>query len=658
MLGDNRRLAASLVGGIGWLVFAVHALVAREWAFGLFNDWVYDGLLIFAFVACAVRAAGVTEERAAWAALALGVGSWTAGDVYYSVAFASGSDVPFPSWADVGYLGFYPCVFVALFLLMRSRVTRLSRSVWVDALIAGFGAAALAASVLVDVVLKATDGTMAAVATNLAYPVGDCLLAAMVVGVFVVTNLRPGRAWSLLGAGLIVACAADSIYLVETATGSYREGTISDALWPGGLLLLAAAGWQPRTSRAGRSTSQALVVPGAFAVIAIALGVYDHVVGVNGVAAFATSGTLVWLLVRAGLAIHENRALLERSQRESETDALTGLGNRRRLTEELEDICGRVRGRDRGDWLLAIFDLDGFKGYNDRFGHPAGDALLCRLAEKLDRVTREAGGEPFRMGGDEFCVLLPAPDDAEATVARCNHALGEQGEGFAVTASVGTVIVPREATTPADALKVADQRLYANKTSSRLSALRQSTDVLVRVLVERQIELGYHVAHVAELAERTALALGLSPQQVNDTRLAAELHDIGKAAIPDAILNKPAPLSAVEWEFMRRHTIVGERIVAAAPALAEVGRIVRSSHERVDGSGYPDGLAGDEIPLPARIVAVSDAYDAMISDRPYAPAKAPRLAVEELRRCAGTHFDPAVVEAFADVLATVGAEAA
>jgi HD-GYP domain-containing protein (c-di-GMP phosphodiesterase class II) len=181
--------------------------------------------------------------------------------------------------------------------------------------------------------------------------------------------------------------------------------------------------------------------------------------------------------------------------------------------------------------------------------------------------------------------------------------------------------------------------------------------VLLRTLRERQPDLHDHLRGVAELALDVGHELGMATEQLDELSRAAELHDIGKVAIPDAILSKPGPLDAGEWAFMRRHTVIGERILGAAPALRPVARLVRASHERWDGDGYPDGLRNVEIPLGARIVAVCDAYHAMTSERPYRDAVTPAEALAELRECAGTQFDPDVVEAFGRLLEQPGAAA-
>ena len=175
--------------------------------------------------------------------------------------------------------------------------------------------------------------------------------------------------------------------------------------------------------------------------------------------------------------------------------------------------------------------------------------------------------------------------------------------------------------------------------------------MLLSAVTERNPDLAGHLSVVGELAERTARHLGLTREEVDTVRQAAELHDVGKVAIPEDILAKPGPLSEAEWTFVRGHTLAGERILASAPALSNVARLVRSSHERWDGGGYPDALGGEAIPLGARIVAVADAFDAMTSDRPYRAAVSHAEALAELRRCAGTQFDPAVVDAFCAVSA-------
>ncbi len=182
--------------------------------------------------------------------------------------------------------------------------------------------------------------------------------------------------------------------------------------------------------------------------------------------------------------------------------------------------------------------------------------------------------------------------------------------------------------------------MYAHKNSGRATAQRQSTDVLLRALAERHPALEGHIGGVAQLAEAVGRHLGLEGEALDHVRVAAELHDVGKVAIPDAILNKPGPLDDDEWAFMRRHTLIGERIVAAAPALGAVARLVRASHERWDGHGYPDAVAGEDIPLGARIVAVCDAYDAIVADRPYRRGRSAAAAMDELQRCVGLAVRP------------------
>jgi PAS domain S-box-containing protein/diguanylate cyclase (GGDEF)-like protein len=326
-------------------------------------------------------------------------------------------------------------------------------------------------------------------------------------------------------------------------------------------------------------------------------------------------------------------------------DALTGLANRRKLYVDVEQALESGAGRA---FAIGIFDLDGFKAYNDVFGHPAGDTLLSRLGRRLaDAVGDE--GRAYRMGGDEFCVFTWV-DDPDALMEAARVALCDQGDGFSIRCSCGFAVLPSEATTLDRAIQLADERLYSDKRANKVSDSLQVRDALVQLIAEQRKGLGATSINVADLAAATAERLGLSDDDVACTRIAAQLHDIGKTAVPEAILSKPGPLDSEEWDFMRRHTLIGERIVAAAPALARIAPIVRASHERPDGNGYPDGLVTDAIPIGARIVAVVDAFSAMVSTRPYKPALTIDHALSELRRCAGTQFDPSVVDAFARVV--------
>jgi len=342
----------------------------------------------------------------------------------------------------------------------------------------------------------------------------------------------------------------------------------------------------------------------------------------------------------------ENGRLLDASRVEALTDALTGLPNRRALVADLEARLARPGSIE--DSVLALFDLNGFKDYNDTFGHPAGDALLTRLGSRLAQTVAEYG-TAYRMGGDEFCVLgSVGADGGPALAAEAAAALEETGEAFTINCCYGVVSLPGEADTPEDALRIADDRMYELKVD-RASASRQSTDVLLAAMAARSSDLDQHLGNVAALAAGTAGVLGLAEHEIKRVVIAAKLHDVGKLAIPDSILNSSEALADDEWQFMRQHTLIGEHILKAAPALSSAAPLVRASHERYDGTGYPDRLAGPAIPLAAQIIAVCDAYDAMTSVRPYSPAISHTDAMIELRRCAGSQFDPKVVDAFCTV---------
>src|SRR6266540_392702 len=311
-------------------------------------------------------------------------------------------------------------------------------------------------------------------------------------------------------------------------------------------------------------------------------------------------GVLLVVLPLAGFLMflaHDRRVRIDRAvafdhayrgaREEALHDDLTGLANRRKLLFDLERALAQSDASR--EHVLIIYDLNGFKHYNDTFGHLAGDALLQRLGGKLAGAV-----EP-----------------------------------------------------PGSSYRLADHRLYAQKHALKRGG-GQPHEVVLEALCEWDPDLRAHVHDVTAHSEAVGRRLGLEAEELEELVIAAQLHDIGKIAIPDSVLQKPGPLDEEEWKLTRQHTVIAQRILSASPSLQGVGRVVRATHERWDGKGYIDGLAGDAIPLAARIIAVCDAFAAMTSDRPYGEAVSLAEALAELRRGAGTQFDPLVVGVFCE----------
>jgi two-component system, cell cycle response regulator len=607
---------------------------------------LYHATMVGATIVCATRGLASRQERAPWLLLATAMGLWTAGDLYYTFAFRHAETVPFPSFADALYLAFYPVAYVGLGLLLLRRVEKFHGSLWLDGLIGGLVVCAIGAAVVFDAVVATTGGSWRVVATNLAYPLFDLLQLGLLVGVIALAGWRLDRTWLLVAGGFVAFTIADTMYLYETAVGTYTEGQLTDLGWIGASVFLACAAWSPgnKIPEVRRESWQVLALPTIFATIALGLLVYDHFARLNLLALCLAAASLAAVIVRAVLTFREKLDLLGRSREEALTDSLTGLANRRRFMLDIERELGAADVRH--PLVLVLFDLDGFKNYNDTFGHPAGDALLVRLSADL-AASVGAPARAYRMGGDEFCVLASAAHVGPGRlISEAAQALSAEGEGFSISCSYGSVLLPEEAARVSDALRIADGRMYVHKNRHRPTASRQSMDVLLRVLHERESHRGLSLAGVADLVEAVGRRLRVPAEQLETLRHAAEVHDIGKIAIPEQILAKPGALTDEEWAFVRRHPLIGERILAAAPALGQVARLVRSTHERWDGTGYPDKLKGQEIPLGARIIAVCEAFDAMISERPHTAVLTVEEALRELLRCSGTQFDPEVVEAF------------
>ncbi|MEA2135854.1 MAG: hypothetical protein QOC68_3763 [Solirubrobacteraceae bacterium] len=633
------------------------ALVAAIWAHALtgfggagtadfFGRWMHDGVILAAAVGCLVSAIPRSSDRLAWGALSAGLFASLTGDIIYSLA-PDLDAVPVPSASEPFWLAIYPCLYVAMIALIRSRIGRTLWATRLDGLAGGLAIASVLACVTVS---EAVEGSAGApfweAATNLAYPVCDLMLLGSIVSAVGLAGWRIDRLWGTLGAAIVALETADLIYM--TGFGGVPGGVVADAFVATGIVGLAWATSLAPAARATRpvTTDRGLFVPvgfGALALGVLALGVPLHV---NAVALGLAVAALGLVLARTALALGENHALLRASRVEAATDPLTGLSNRRRLEIDLAGVLQADTPH-----ALLLLDLNGFKTYNDSYGHGAGDILLHQLGAALATAV-DGHGAAYRIGGDEFCVLAPLLTDLEEFSAYCAAALATRGDGFSITAAHGAVLLPAEGRDASTVLALADARMYGQKNAGRPPAALQSADVLMAVVAERAPALASHVNAVCELACEVAAALDLTGAELEALRHAAALHDIGKMAIPESILEKRGALSDTEWALIRRHTIIGERILAAAPALESSARLVRSSHERVDGTGYPDGLAAADIPLGSRIILVADAFDAMLSERSYGTTLSEADALTELRRCAGTQFDPTVVAAFERVMAT------
>ena len=375
-------------------------------------------------------------------------------------------------------------------------------------------------------------------------------------------------------------------------------------------------------------------------------------------AVWAATACLLAVVVRLGGTFRDNGRMLRASRHEAATDALTGLGNRRALIAELER---RLAEDEIKPAVLALFDLDGFKAYNDAFGHPAGDLLLKRLGARLAEVGEP--GEAFRMGGDEFCVLFPAGGAADL-VGRARQALSESGEGFTVTASAGTVALPGEARTVSDALAIADRRMYAHKRGGRMSASNQSKDVLLRAVHERSPNLGVHGGEVAELAERTAERLGLDVDRSARSARAPSCTTSASSPSPTRSSTSPArwtrtsgrscaatrSSASASWPPRRRWLDVAQAR-ALEPRALRRQRLPRRARRRVD----PARLARDRglrrlgrddhrPPLPPRDVARRRARRARAlrrrAVRPRGGRGVPRRARPAAAPLAGAAPDP------------------
>jgi len=387
------------------------------------------------------------------------------------------------------------------------------------------------------------------------------------------------------------------------------------------------------------------------------MSVADRQVGLIAVTTPPRPGSeqheLLLHLVGLGALAMDKALLYDRSLEQARHDSLTGLLGHRVFHELLGEQFDAAK-----PFSVVLFDIDDFKQINDLHGHQAGDDVLRLVADALRKGTR-TGDNVFRVGGEEFYAVLSGVEHQHAVRLAERLRRGIASAGLAlrhpVTVSAGVASFPLHATDRDELLGAADAALYASKRGgkNRMSVAGEShlraaetseRSVRLELLLQKDADTVTHSLHAANLAVQIARVLGLDDARIGTLRTAAKLHDIGKIAIPEAILNKPGPLTEEEYRIVQTHPIVGAELLSAW-GLQEPARFVREHHERVDGRGYPDGLTAADTALESRIVGVADAYTAMTLDRPYRAALSRQQALAELVRHSGSQFDPDVVDA-------------
>jgi diguanylate cyclase (GGDEF)-like protein/putative nucleotidyltransferase with HDIG domain len=376
-------------------------------------------------------------------------------------------------------------------------------------------------------------------------------------------------------------------------------------------------------------------------------------------------------LMESHLRLQEYTSRLERmvqaERQQASTDALTGLLNHRGALQTLHASFEAAKS-ENAPCSLLMGDIDGFKLFNDTYGHVMGDDVLKLAADVARKSAEPVEGIACRYGGDEFLVILPGLDRASATsiAQEITERLGraefrsDKNSLVPVSMSLGVASFPEDGDSPAKIVAAADAAMYAAKRKvegSRQSAVASTRDTtfgvldsLVQAIDAKDSYTKVHCDIVAEYAVKLAVRLNLPEESQRALRIAGLLHDIGKLAVPDDILKKPAPLNEEEYEIMQRHVTIGEVLIREVPQLKEVIQAVACHHERFDGTGYPRGLAGEQIPLIGRIIAIADSYSAMCLDRPYRKGMSHDRVLAELVGGAGIQFDPELIETFVQML--------
>jgi diguanylate cyclase (GGDEF)-like protein len=385
-----------------------------------------------------------------------------------------------------------------------------------------------------------------------------------------------------------------------------------------------------------------LIVVGAVGVCGLIAAAAGLIAGQEDVLEIALAAGLGLTTLVAIVATWGSSRAAAAARAAERTDDLTGLPNGARLRADITGfLAGRMGAEQR---TMLIFDLVGFKKYNDSFGFACGDALLRRLSRKLVDAAGDRAAI-YRLRGAQFAVVTPESEVAGLRVA-AGDALFELGEGFMIRCAQGSVSIPGDAADVSEALKLADQQVQSERATLRAQGIDDSTIASPALPAAPPVLSPYDVT---DLAVDVGQCLGLAGDELDHLEMAASLRDVGMMSVPDAVVHHPGRLTDEDWRFVQLHTLVGERLLRSNFGMNGVAGVVRHSHERWDGGGYPDGLAGEHIPLASRIVFVCSAFQDMTTQRAHRPALTAQQAIAELQRCAGTQFDPAVVAAFVGV---------
>jgi diguanylate cyclase (GGDEF)-like protein len=503
--GGAVRLAVVFAFGalaltVGVTALHVAGLGGRSWNAPV-RDWGSSLAYVLVGAIVALRAFSVSRDRGPWALIAIGVALYGAGNVLWSLWIEHIPNPPIPSLSDGFWLALYPASYVGLLWLARRSVRAASRTVLLDGLVAGLGLAAIGAALVSGRVLHPHAPDLGSLVTELAYPVCDLLLAALVIGLLVVRGGRSDRMWVFLGLGFFTLAVADCMYLVGVANGAVTPTGATNLTYLIGSSMLAIAAWQrpgPETAPSGHGQAAAVLSCG-FVVAAVVILALERVMTIDVVAIVLALLTIVAGMVRSSLAFRDVGRLAT-ARHEAQTDDLTGLANRRQLRVSLEEA---VTAADAGDHTAALLmlDIDHFKELNDTLGRQAGDEVLRQLGPRLARAVRPQD-TVARIGGDVFAVLLSGPVDPALTrsiATRLHRVIDEAfpilGLNLAVHSSIGLALYPDHAKNSSELMRRADVALYEAKASGSATvvyAVGQDPHSRARRALAIEIEHGLH----------------------------------------------------------------------------------------------------------------------------------------------------------------------